>query len=477
MSDALVAGRAQFAFTVMFHYLFPILTMGLSVMIAVMKTLQFTRQDERYGDAARFWMKIFALNFAMGVVTGIPMEFQFGTNWSQFSKQNGGVVGQPLAMEGTYAFFLESGFLGVFLLAEKRVTPFVHWFSSMMVAFGTLLSGFFITATDAWMQHPVGYQIGPDGKVGMTGLWTVLTNPYVGWQYWHVINGALVTGAMIVAGIGAYYLLARRDEDFGRICVRLGVAFGLVFSLLQTFPTGSKAGENVARYQPAKMAAMEGQFKTQQGAPLAIIGMPDTARGQLLDPIVVPKILSYLAYGDPRATVIGLNDIPPDQRPPVEVVYYAYHIMVGLGTLFIAILALGGLLLWRGKIDTARWFLWALMFAMPFPYIANEAGWTVAEVGRQPWIVYGLMRTAQGLTPVANVSAGETVFTLLGFAGMYALLGLVFLYLLIRFIAAGPDAKDTAHPQPAPHELLVTLTASDGLPPVSDKKPLVENVK
>jgi len=457
MPEAVLAGRAQFAFTILFHYLFPILTMGLSVMIAVMKTLQYTRKDDRYGIAARFWMKIFAINFAMGVVTGIPMEFQFGTNWSQFSKQNGGVVGQPLAMEGTYAFFLESGFLGIFLLAENRVSPFVHWLSSVLVAFGTLLSGFFITAADAWMQHPVGYTVGPDGKVGMKSLWNVLTNPYLGWQYWHTINGALITGAMVVAGIGAYYLLAKRDEDFGRMCVKLGVVCGLLFTLIQTFPTGAKAGENVARYQPVKMAAMEGQFETQEGAPLAIIGMPDTARGKLLDPILVPKILSYLAYGDPRAKVIGLNDIPANQRPPVEVVYYAYHIMVGLGTVFAAVLALGVLLLWRRKLFTARWFLWILMLAMPFPYIANEAGWTVTEVGRQPWLVYGLMTTAQGVTPAANVTAGETIFTLLGFAGLYALLGLVFLYLLIRFIAQGPNTKPPPH---APAELLAALDES-----------------
>ena len=448
MSDAVVAGRAQFAFTIMFHYLFPILTMGLSVMIALMKTLQYVRKDDSYGVAARFWMKIFAINFAMGVVTGIPMEFQFGTNWSQFSRQNGGVIGQPLAMEGTYAFFLESGFLGIFLLAEKRVSPFIHWLSSVLVAVGTLLSGFFITATDAWMQHPVGYRVQADGTIGMSSLWTVLTNPYVGWQYWHTINGALVTGAVVVAGIGAFYLLARRDEEFGKLCVSLGVICGLLFALIQGFPTGAKAGENVARYQPIKMAAMEGQFETQDGAPLAIIGMPDTDRNRLLDPIIVPKILSYLAYGDPRARVLGIDSVPSSLRPPVEVVYYAYHIMVGLGTIFIGVLGLAVLMLWRKMLFTSRWYLWILMLMMPFPYIANEAGWTVTEVGRQPWIVYGMMRTSEGLTPASTVSAGETIFTLLGFAGLYALLGLVFLQMLVKFIGLGPNADTEHSPNP-----------------------------
>ena len=439
MSDAVLAGRAQFAFTILFHYLFPILTMGLGTMIAVLKTLQLIRKEERYGVAARFWGKIFAINFAMGVVTGIPMEFQFGTNWAHFSRRTGSVVGQTLAMEGVYAFFLESGFLGVFLLAEKRISPFLHWLSAILVAGGTLLSGYFIVATDAWMQHPVGYRMGADGTVHLTSLWAVLTNPYAGWQYFHTINGALVTGAMVVAGIGAYYLLVRRDEEFGRMFVKLGIIAGVLFSLTQLFPTGAKLGENISRFQPVKMAAMEGQFETQKGAPLALIGMPDRHAGKLLDPIYVPDALSYLAYGNARAEVTGLNSTPEALRPPVEVVYYAYHIMVGLGTVFIGLLGLGALLLWRKKLWTQRWYLWALMLAMPFPYIANEAGWTVSEVGRQPWIVYGVMTTAQGVS--TNVSAGETIFTLLGFMGIYALLGLVFLYLLLKFIGEGPGGE------------------------------------
>lgn len=455
MSDAVLAGRAQFAFTIMFHYLFPILTMGLGTLIAVLKTLQMVKKDDRYGVAARFWAKIFALNFAIGVVTGIPMEFQFGTNWAHFSRKTGSVVGQTLAMEGVYAFFLESGFLGIFLLAEKRVSPFVHWLSAVLVAFGTLLSGYFIVATDAWMQHPVGHTIGPDGQTHLRSLWAVLSNPYAGWQYLHTINGALVTGAFVMAGVGAYYLLARRDEAFGRMFVTLGIVFGLLFSVTQIFPTGAKHGENIARFQPVKMAAMEGQFKTERGAPLAIIGMPDRHKGELLDPIYVPDALSYLAYGNARAEVKGLNDYPPALRPPVEVVYYAYHIMVGLGTIFVGVLAVGALLLWRKKLWSSRWFLWILMLSMPLPYIANEAGWTVAEVGRQPWLVYGLMTTAQGVS--TNVSAGETMFTTLGFMGLYALLGLVFLYLLVRIIAQGPEEKETPV---EPKELLATLEAA-----------------
>jgi len=378
----------------------------------------------------------------MGVVTGIPMEFQFGTNWSRFSHYAGGVVGQTLFMEGVFAFFAESSFLGIFILGEKRVSPFVHWLSSVLVAAGAVLSGYFIVATNAWMQHPVGFQI-TDGRAELTSLWALLTNPYLRWQYPHVISGSLVTASMVMAGVGAYYLLARQHEASGRVFVRVGVIVGVIFAMTSAFPTGSFHGETVAHVQPAKMAAMEGVFETQSGAPMAIIGMPDTEKRELLDPIYVPKLLSYLAYGDTRAVVTGLNDIPRDEHPPVEIVYYAYHIMVGLGTIFIAILALSALLLWRGTLYENRGVLWILMLAMPFPYIANESGWVVAEVGRQPWVVYGLKRTVESSS--TNVSAGMTIFTLLGFMGLYALLGLLYLGLVLKIIGRGPGSGGDAH--------------------------------
>jgi cytochrome bd ubiquinol oxidase subunit I len=435
MTEVFSAGRAQFGFTIMFHYLFPVLTMGLGVLIAVLKTLQMMRGDTAYGDAARFWARVFAITFATGVVTGIPMEFQFGTNWARFARYSGGVVGQTLFMEGVFAFFAESSFLGVFLFGERRVRPAVHWFASIMVAFGAVLSGFFIVATNAWMQHPVGYAI-VDGRAELTSLVALLTNPYALWQYPHVISGSLITASMVMAGVGSYYLLARRFEELGRVSVRVGVVAALAFSLTSLFPTGAKHGENVTRFQPVKMAAMEGLFETREGAPLAIIGMPDTGKRELMDPIYVPKLLSYLAYGDFRAKVVGLNDYPRDLEPPVELVYYAYHIMVGLGTIFIAVAALAVLLLVRGRLYTARGYLWVLMLAMPFPYIANHAGWMVAEVGRQPWIVYGLQRTAEATS--TNVSEGMTIFTLLGFMGLYALIGLFYLFLFVRIINEGP---------------------------------------
>lgn len=440
MTSAVIAGRVQFAFTIMFHYLFPILTIGLGVLIGVLKSVEFFGGRTEYGHAARFWARIFAITFGAGVVTGIPMEFQFGTNWARFSHFAGPVIGQTLFMEGVFAFFAESSFLGVFLLGEGRVRPVVHWLSALMVGCGAVLSGYFIVATDAWMQHPVGYQI-VGGRAELTSLWALLTNPYLRWQYPHVVSGSIVTGSMVMAGVGAYYLLSKRDEDFGRLSVRVGVTAGLLCSLTSLFPTGALHAERVSRLQPAKTAAIEGLFETQRGAPMAIIGMPDTDAKRLLDPILIPDALSYLMYGTASAPVTGLNDIPPDEQPPVELVYYAYHIMVGLGTIFIALFVLSALALWRGTLFRSKALLWALMLAMPFPYIANEAGWVVAEVGRQPWVAYGLLRTTAATS--TNVSGGMTIFTLLGFMGLYLLVGALYTLVFLRIVLQGPNAATT----------------------------------
>ena len=435
MTDAVIAARWQFAFTIMFHYLFPILTMGLGVLIAVLKTLELRTNNPAYNTAARFWARIFAITFAAGVVTGIPMEFQFGTNWARFAKYAGPVVGQTLFMEGVFAFFAESSLLGVFLFGEARVGKIGHWLAAVGVAFGAVLSGFFIVATNAWMQHPVAYRVVGD-HVELTSLWGLLSNPYVRWQYPHVISGSMVTASMVMAGIGAFYLLARRHEESGRIFLRVGVISGALFSTISAFPTGAFHGENITHMQPAKMAAMEGLFKTQEGAPLAIIGMPDVDRQELMDPIYVPGILSYLAYGNFKARVTGLNDIPKDQHPPIEIVYYAYHIMVGLGTIFIAVTMVAAFFLWRGTLHTRRGILWIIMLTMPFPYVANEAGWVVAEVGRQPWAVWGLQRVADASS--TNVTAGMTYFTLIGFMGLYLVLGILYLLLFARIVNEGP---------------------------------------
>ncbi len=438
MDGALLIHRLHFAFTITYHYLFPQLTMGLAPLIVILKTLALKKKDERYNQAARFWAKIFGINFVVGVVTGIPMEFQFGTNWAHFSHFAGGVIGQTLAMEGVFAFFLESAFLGLFLYGEKRLGPKLHWLSSLMVFLGSWLSGFFIVATDAWMQHPVGYDRLPDGTFQLNSFWALVSNPWAWWQYAHNMSGAAITGAFVMTSIGAYYLLSEKSVEHARLFIRTGVIAGCVFSILQIFPTGDSQGKMVAHHQPATLAGMEGLYTTQQGAPMHILGQPNDATQTIDNPLSVPKMLSFLTYKRWNAEVKGLDAFPKDQQPDnIPLLYFAYHIMVGLGTMFIAIMALSVLLLWRKKLFEARWMLWILMLAAPFPYIANTAGWMTAELGRQPWLVYGLLRTSEGYSTL--VSAGNGLFTLLGFMGMYTVLSILFLFLLYRVISEGPE--------------------------------------
>ena len=438
MDSALLIHRLHFAFTITYHYLFPQLTMGLAPLIVALKTLALRHHDERYAEAARFWAKIFGINFVLGVVTGIPMEFQFGTNWSHFSQFAGGVIGQTLAMEGVFAFFLESAFLGLFLYGEKRLSPKMHWFSALMVWIGSWLSGFFIVATDAWMQHPVGYERLPNGNFELSSFWQLMLNPWAWWQYAHNMCGAAITGAFAMAALGAFYLLSRRNQEHARIFVTVGVIAGCVFSILQLVPTGDGQGRMIARHQPATLAGMEALWNTQPGAPLVLIGQPDTKQQTIDNPILVPKALSFLTWRSWTAEVQGLNAFPKENQPEnVPLLYYSYHIMVGLGTIFIAVMLLAVLLLWRRRLFDARWALWILMLSFPFPYIANTAGWMTAEVGRQPWLVYGLLRTADGYSK--TVSAGNGMFTLLGFMGMYTVLSILFLFLVWREIEQGPE--------------------------------------
>jgi cytochrome d ubiquinol oxidase subunit I len=444
MDSALAVHRFQFAFTVTYHYLFPQLTMGLALLIAVLKTRSLRSGDaqlaEHYNRAARFWTRLFAINFVLGVVTGIPMEFQFGTNWSVFSKAAGGVIGQTLAMEGVFSFFLESTFLGLLLFGEKRLGPRGHWVASVLVFLGTWLSGFFILATNAWMQHPVGFVRAEDGSFHLESFWALLTNPWLVWQYPHNMLGSVLTACFFVASVGSFYLLSGRHEEYGRTFLELAVPIGLAASVLMVFPTGDGQGKLLARHQPVTLAAMEGLFRTQQGAPLVLIGQPDLERMRLDNPIEVPRLLSFLTYQRWGAEVRGLDAFPREQWPEnIPLLYYAYHVMVGLGTLFIATLGLAALLWWRGRLHACRPMLWVLMLALPFPYIANTAGWLTAELGRQPWLVYGLMRTAEGASP--QVSAGNALFTLIGFFGMYSILSILGLLLVVRLVARGPEAR------------------------------------
>jgi len=439
MDSALDWHRLHFAFTITFHYLFPQLTMGLALLIVVLKTMALRTGDEHYNHAARFWARIFAINFALGVVTGIPMEFQFGTSWARFSKVAGGVIGQTLAMEGVFSFFLESSFLGLFLFGEKRLGKAGHWMAAFLVFLGSWLSGYLIVATNAWMQHPTGYARVGKGDLVLAGYWALVLNPWALWQYAHTMLGSVVTASFVMASVGAFYLIAGRHSDYGRTFVRVGVISGLAACLLLLFPTGDGQGKMIARHQPATLAAMEGLFETQQGAPIAILGQPDTEKRRLDNPFLIPRLLSFITYQRWSAEVKGLDRFPRDEWPDnVPLLYYSFHIMVGLGTIFIALMALAAFALWRGRLYDAKPLLWALMLAAPFPYIANTAGWLTSELGRQPWLIYGLMRTSEGSSRA--VSAGNTLFTLIGFMGLYAALGILFLFLIEREIEHGPQA-------------------------------------
>jgi cytochrome d ubiquinol oxidase subunit I len=439
MESALLIHRLHFAFTITFHYLFPQLTMGLAPLIVVLKTMALRTGNPIYNQSARFWARVFGINFIMGVVTGIPMEFQFGTNWSHFARLTGGVIGTPLVMEGVFSFFLESAFLGLFLYGEKRLSPLGHWWAAMMVFLGSWLSGFFIIASDAWMQHPVAFQRAADGTFQLTSFWGLLMNPWALLQYAHNMSGAVITGAFVMSAVGAFYLLEGTFEEFGRAFLRVGVVAGLICSIAQVFPTGDLHARYLAHHQPVTTAAMEGLFKTESGAPIVILGQPDEEHERIDNPLVANGVLSYLLYGTTAAEVRGLNQFSRDLWPTnIPLLYYSYHIMAGLGTIFVAVMAVAAFLLARRRLFTARWMLWIIMLCLPLPYIANTAGWMTAEIGRQPWLVYGLMRTSEGYSK--NVHAGNGLFTLLGFMGLYTLLAILFLYLVRHEVARGPAA-------------------------------------
>jgi cytochrome d ubiquinol oxidase subunit I len=435
--DALVWNRIQFGFTITFHYLFPQLTMGLALLIVVMKFIAMRTKQEEWNDLARFWARVFGLAFAVGVVTGIPLEFQFGTNWARFSGATGGVIGLSLAIEGLFAFFAESAFLGLFLFGEKRLGPRAHFFAAFMVFAGSWLSGYFIIVTNAFMQHPVGYVMDARGTFLLTDVIAYLFNPWALWEYLHTMCAAVVTGAFAVNAVAAYWALMKVFPDHTRAALRLGVTVGLVASILQVFPTGDRNGKLVADHQPIALAAMEGKFESSERADLAIFGQPDVTTRRLENPVVVPRVLSFLAYGSFGATVRGLDDFPRDTWPDnIELLYFGYHVMAGLGTLFLALMTLAAFLLYRQRLIAVRSVLWALLLAFPFPFIATTAGWLATELGRQPWVVYGLLRTSEGTSP--TVAAGDVVFSTLGYMGLYFVVGVGFLGLLGSTIGRGP---------------------------------------
>jgi cytochrome d ubiquinol oxidase subunit I len=435
--------RLHFAFTITYHYLFPQLTMGLAWFLVFWKWKALRSGDEEFNRAARFWAKIFGLNFAVGVVTGIPMEFQFGTNWSEFSRYAGGIVGQTLAMEGMFAFFLESAFIGAFIWGEERLGPRNHFLAALGVATGSWLSGYFIIVTNAFMQHPTGQATTADGSLALADLGAYLGNPWALVQYAHNQSAALVTGSFVIAAMGAFYRLRDVHAEQARLYLNAGTLIGLIASIVVAFPTGDAQAKLIGHHQPVTLAAMEGLFQGGHLADLAMIGQPNVEQRRLENPIELPGALSFLAYGTFQSYVRGLDEFPQEDWPDnIELLYYAFHIMITLGTIFIAIMAWATWKRWRGRLESSTALLWVLMLAFPYPYIANTLGWMTAELGRQPWLVYGLFRTNDGYSRV--VSAGDTIFTLIGFVGLYFVLGLLFLSLVGREIYRGPDTPGSA---------------------------------
>lgn len=439
--DVLTLSRLQFAFTISFHYLYPPLSIGLGLLLVATEALWLKTKNPLYHQLARFWTKVFALTFAIGVATGIVMEFEFGTNWATYSRYVGDVFGSALAAEGIFAFFLESGFLAVLLFGWNKVGPKMHFFATCMVALGAHFSAIWIIVANSWMQTPAGFHIVGEGlkaRAEITDFWAMVFNPSSMDRLGHTVVGAWQAGAWLMVSISAWYLLRKQHRAFALASMKLGLALSLLASVL-TLATGDRSASGVARNQPAKFAALEGHWETGPQAPLHLFGWVDekteTTRG-----VAIPGILSWLAHGDAAAPVTGLRDIPKNERPPVNFTFQLFHLMVAIGFALIGLAAWAAWALWRGTLENSRALLWILVISVLGPQIANQAGWWAAEVGRQPWIVYKLLRTSEGLSAV--VSANQVVASMVMFVFVYLLLFAAFLFLLNEKIRHGPDEAD-----------------------------------
>jgi cytochrome bd ubiquinol oxidase subunit I len=440
--DVELLARIQFAFTVMFHYLYPPLSIGLGMILVFMEALYLWTKNPQYEAMCKFWVKVFALNFSLGVATGIVMQVEFGTNWATYSRYVGDIFGSALAAEGIFAFFLESGFLAVLLFGWNRVSPKVHFFSTVMVCLGATFSAFWITVANSWMHTPAGYEIVGEGLTAraiVTDFWAMVFNPSAMLRFMHSVVGGWICGAFFVMSISAYYILKNRHLEFARRSFLIALVFAAVSVPLQAF-LGHKQGEVVAKYQPAKLAAYEGHFETGGNAPVYIIGLPDAEEKRVKYGIKIPGLLSFLVTGKFDGEVKGLNDIPADQQPPVVVPFLAYHGMIAIGLYLLALSWLGLFLAWRGKLFRQRWLLRVFVISVIAPYVANQLGWIATEVGRQPWVIQGILRTSDALSK--SVGAHAVLASLILFTLVYALLFLVFLYSLDRKIKHGPEEPE-----------------------------------
>ncbi len=442
--DVLILSRLQFALTIAFHYLFPPISIGLGLLLVIMEGMYLKTRNPLYHNMTHFWVKIFGLVFVLGVATGIVMEFQFGTNWSTYSRFVGDVFGSALAAEGIFAFFLESGFLAILLFGWNRVKPRTHFISTIMVCFGAHFSAVWIIVANSWQQTPAGYHIvntalGPRAEI--VDFWQLLFNPSTLDRLSHTLVGAWQAGAFLVISVCAWYLLRHKHLDFARAGFKIALVVAAIASLLQLV-TGHSSAVTVSKTQPAKLAAMEAHYDSLAAADLYLFGWVNEKQQRVQVGIKIPGLLSFLVHWDANEPLIGLNAFPEDERPPVNIVFQGYHIMIAIGMALIFISWLGLLLWWMKKLFNYRWLLWVYVFAVFGPQIANQTGWLTAEVGRQPWIVYGLLKTRDAFSPV--VSASQVLTSIIIFGLIYLLLFVLFIYLLIEKIKHGPEEHHKA---------------------------------
>ena len=447
--DVGLLARLQFALTIGFHYIYPPLSIGLGMMLVVIEAMSLSTRNPIYHQMARFFTRIFGLVFAIGVATGIVMEFEFGTNWAAYSRFVGDVFGSALAAEGLFAFFLESGFLALLLFGWDRIGPRLHFLSTVAVCLGAHFSAIWIIVANSWMQTPAGYHVVADAagrpRAEITDFWAVVFNPSSVDRLLHTVVGAWATGAFFVLSIAAYYLLKHRHEAFARASMRLGLALAAV-AALASIATGDLSARLVARYQPEKFAAMEGVMAASAPAGLHILGWVDAANQRVVG-VEVPGLLSQMIAGDATSPIPGVKSFPLGDLPPLNATFQAFHFMVAIGMMLAALVVSGLAFLPKGRLFRTRWLLWIFVGAVVGPQIANQLGWATAEIGRQPWIVYKVMRTIDGLSPVVHSS--QVIFSLVLFTLIYALLFVLFLFLLNEKIQHGPLAED--HPGEVGH--------------------------
>jgi cytochrome d ubiquinol oxidase subunit I len=439
--DLLFLSRIQFALTIMFHYIYPPMSIGLGLIIVIMESMYMITRKPLYHKMTKFWVKMFGLNFAIGVATGIVMEFEFGTNWSTYSRYVGDVFGSALAAEGIFAFFLESGFLAVLLFGWDKVSPRMHWLSALLVCLGAHFSAIWIIVAGSWMQTPAGFHIvghGLTARAEITDFWAMVFNPSSMERLAHVLVAAWLTGAFFVLSVSAYYLLKKRHVEFAKTSMRVALIVALISAVAQMI-TGRISAETVARYQPTKLAAMEGNFPANQPAGEYLFGYVDEGARQVHG-LMIPGLLSFLVHGDASKPVAGINAFKKDDLPPINIVFQTYHFMVTIG-IFLFVLTITSLVyLRRGKLFETAWLLKILVVAVLLPQIANQLGWMTAEIGRQPWIVYGLLRTSEGLSKA--VKANAVLTSLIMFTFIYLLLFVLYIYLFDSKIKHGPDDLD-----------------------------------